>query len=393
MPTAGGPNTLGESNLVFAYDTGDVENSYKGEPTVNVFPDPKILNGTSGWGISNATGGTTTVDTGRNGGQSIKVTVASGGDQYQYRSYGYGVNKGGSTFTYSAYIKTSGIVGTGVGMSTYWFDINGSFIFTNLTASTRVTGNENWTRVTATSTAPAGTYYVVAIFYPVDKNGLGTYWITDVQIEEKSHVTPFTIGTRSATQGLLPVIGNSTLDLTNMSFDSSAKMTFDGTDDYISCGTLSFNFSQGITVEAVANFTNVGAWQRIIDFGNGSASNNILLARYGSTDNLYFEIYNGSSSTSINTSGGILNSQLCHYVVTVNGAIAYVYRNGVLLNSGTFATVPTTVSRTNCYIGKSNWADYYYQGIIPITKLYNRALTALEVKQNYQQYKTRFNLS
>jgi hypothetical protein len=200
-------------------------------------------------------------------------------------------------------------------------------------------------------------------------------------------------GTRSATQGLLPVIGNSTIDLTNMSFDSSAKMTFDGTNDYVSCGTLLLNFSQGITVEAIANFTNVGAWQRIMDFGNGSASNNILFSRYGSTDNLFFEIYNGASSTSINTSGGIVQNQLCHYVVTVNGAMAYVYRNGVLINSGTFATVPTTVSRTNCYIGKSNWADEYFQGQIPITKIYNRALTTQEVRQNYQQYKTRFNLS
>jgi hypothetical protein len=38
MSTSVGPNTLGESNLVFAYDTGDVSNSYKGEPTVNVLP-------------------------------------------------------------------------------------------------------------------------------------------------------------------------------------------------------------------------------------------------------------------------------------------------------------------------------------------------------------------
>ena len=30
---------------------------------------------------------------------------------------------------------------------------------------------------------------------------------------------------------------------------------------------------------------------------------------------------------------------------------------------------------------------------MPILKFYNRALTAQEVRQNYQQYKTRFNLS
>lgn len=42
MPTAGGPNTLGENNLVFAYDTGDVSNSYLGEPTANLIPSPGL---------------------------------------------------------------------------------------------------------------------------------------------------------------------------------------------------------------------------------------------------------------------------------------------------------------------------------------------------------------
>ena len=36
MPTAVGPDTFGEENLVFGYDLGDVVNSYKGEPTTNL---------------------------------------------------------------------------------------------------------------------------------------------------------------------------------------------------------------------------------------------------------------------------------------------------------------------------------------------------------------------
>jgi len=36
MPTSVGPNTFGEENLVFGYDTGDSVNSYKGEPTTNI---------------------------------------------------------------------------------------------------------------------------------------------------------------------------------------------------------------------------------------------------------------------------------------------------------------------------------------------------------------------
>jgi hypothetical protein len=41
----------------------------------------------------------------------------------------------------------------------------------------------------------------------------------------------------------------------------------------------------------------------------------------------------------------------------------------------------------------SDPAGAFFNGVIPITKIYNTALTTSEVQQNYQQYKTRFNLS
>jgi hypothetical protein len=383
MPVAGGPNTLGENNLVFAYDTGDVKNSYIGEPTVNIYS-------TDGFSFWQLDGNHTATRYTGNAPELITITsnydyhtiVTTGNWSSEANRALVWTNSGllqlSTQYAVSFYARVTSTSAANIGAAFYGNALPNTLALTN-----------QWQRFTVLTSTTA-TYIP---FEFGSKSGAITFQVAGIQYEAKTHSTPYVNGTRSATQGLLPVIGNSTIDLTNMSFDSSAKMTFDGTNDYVSCGTLLLNFSQGITVEAIANFTNVGAWQRIMDFGNGSASNNILFSRYGSTDNLFFEIYNGASSTSINTSGGIVQNQLCHYVVTVNGAMAYVYRNGVLINSGTFATVPTTVSRTNCYIGKSNWADEYFQGQIPITKIYNRALTTQEVRQNYQQYKTRFNLS
>jgi hypothetical protein len=37
------------------------------------------------------------------------------------------------------------------------------------------------------------------------------------------------------------------------------------------------------------------------------------------------------------------------------------------------------------------WYPFY--GDIPVAKVYNRALSAAEVQQNYSKYKSRFNLS
>jgi len=52
MPSSAGPNTAGESNLVFAYDLGDAVNSYKGEPTTNTVRYSNNVTG-SNYGYNN----------------------------------------------------------------------------------------------------------------------------------------------------------------------------------------------------------------------------------------------------------------------------------------------------------------------------------------------------
>ncbi len=65
-------------------------------------------------------------------------------------------------------------------------------------------------------------------------SGLNDYfYYKEFQAEAKSHPTQFTTGTRSNTQGLLDIAGRSEVNLLNVSFDSNAQMTFDGTNDGI----------------------------------------------------------------------------------------------------------------------------------------------------------------
>ena len=79
-------------------------------------------------------------------------------------------------------------------------------------------------------------------------NAIGsTIYMTGLQVEENGHPTQLTAGTRSVSGSLLDLTGNSTIDLTNVSFDSNAQMTFDGTSDYIDLGDNSlFDFDNGI---------------------------------------------------------------------------------------------------------------------------------------------------
>ena len=59
-----------------------------------------------------------------------------------------------------------------------------------------------------------------------------------------------------------------------------------------------------------------------------------------------------------------------------------LFKNGQLVGTGT--TSPTTVTRTNNYIGRSNWsADDYYQGYMDDIRLYNYNLSDADVLALY----------
>jgi D-arabinan exo alpha-(1,3)/(1,5)-arabinofuranosidase (non-reducing end) len=139
--------------------------------------------------------------------------------------------------------------------------------------------------------------------------------------------------------------------------------------------------TNGMTVALWANPTAEGAganWDRFIDLGNGAASDNILLARNGTSSRLTFEVYNGGSSGGkVNSPDGTLVlSQWQHLAATLDpwGNVA-LYKNGVLLTNGTTG-VPGLVTRTRNFLGLSNWSgDDHYAGRMDDVRIYNRVLS------------------
>jgi hypothetical protein len=202
--------------------------------------------------------------------------------------------------------------------------------------------------------------------------------------------------TRTATNCLFNLNGGNSYDITNMTVNSAGDMSFAASSsNYIPLGTGFANFTTGITGEFWASFTSTSyTWERLMDFGTGQAANNIIFCRYANTNNLFLELYgSGSSLVSFQATNAITNGSVAHYAFTMNGTTAVVYKNGIPHTSTTTSQLPTNVTRTNCWIGRSNWAgDSYFQGNIPIINLYNRALTPSEILQNYNATKSRFRL-
>ena len=405
MAVANGFGKVVTSGSVFMYDTGDTVNSYIGEPTTNIFKHY----GTTGQGsaANNAVNFDVQGTTGfiRLGyGQTFGgYTIQPNDVVYRYDLGGYGCHYHGNdvsipsgrsvTFTFDFYVSPGAAsypitnflanieTGTGTGMS--------------VGAPNNLTGV--WQTVSVTTGPSTSSGNIRMLLYPGACGGAlagdGYVLYKNPQVELLPHKTPFTQTSRSVTGSLLPLVSNSTLNLSNVSFDSNAQIVFDGTDDVIPLSP-SIIPSNEITVEFICTNTNPGANTSIIAGGAGQQDFNIHLP-WGDT-NVYWDfgrpfnrIY---KATTLAERTGVH-----HWVFTKNPStgIMNIYLDGALWHTGTGLT-STTPSLTQVSLGAYNSGGgpgLYYTGTIPIAKIYTREISPSEVTQNYNKYKTRFNLS
>lgn len=195
--------------------------------------------------------------------------------------------------------------------------------------------------------------------------------------------------TLSNTEALLDLTGNSTIDLTNVSFNSNAQMTFDGTDDYVNLGDESaWDFGQNGTLEVMVKPTNSTGNNRIWCIDNNS--NNLDAYLNSSGYNVY--MHGGL----VGTTTPLTQNQWNHLTVTYSGGTIQIYINGVAgtmtgTTTGYNITNPSS-NNSNLYIGRYRLSGYNLQGDVDLFKIYSRALTASEITANYNAIKGRFNI-
>jgi hypothetical protein len=154
-------------------------------------------------------------------------------------------------------------------------------------------------------------------------------------------------------------------------------LSFNGSSDYVTAEYATYGFTE------LDNFT-ISAW---IYPRSVSGYRNIAGGSYG--DYRFIQVddaaifYLDSNNLSIN-SGSVLAVNNWYHVVAVysNSKTAYVYVNGALKNSGNEATLDWD-SGAKFRIGRPFDNTYYFDGIIDDVRVYNRALSADEVKRLY----------
>lgn len=220
--------------------------------------------------------------------------------------------------------------------------------------------------------------------------------IEDFQVEfNKGYATPFVNGTRAgivrdqSTQGNdAPLALANTPKWVEGGMVGKGCYEFDGVNDYIDISSKikDIRFDRGFTLSCWAFPTIVSSWARFLDIGVGQQNNNIVFSRYSTTNQLFFEVKNGTSSGTVISGGSIPLNSWSFLTVTVSESMSTVlYINGVQVATGT-STSPQNVSRSSSFIAKSNWSwDSFYKGQIDDVRIYTTALSAEEVKELYQQ--------
>jgi len=172
-----------------------------------------------------------------------------------------------------------------------------------------------------------------------------------------------------------------------VSITDSAGKAFSSTNTapaYASLPDLGLGQYAGFTVQAWFNASNISsAWQRIIDLGNGSPSDNIVLGVNGSQ--IEISLYNGSTGNTYAAGPTLASNTWYQVTAVVNGTTATLYLNGQQV--GTTSSLPQlrNVARPNNYWGADWGATPKWQGQQDELRFWNRALTASEIQGNWNQ--------
>jgi hypothetical protein len=187
----------------------------------------------------------------------------------------------------------------------------------------------------------------------------------------KSYVsgsTRWTDVSRGGNSGTLINMGN-----TGYTSSNGGSLVFDGTNDYV----LMTNkpTPTQFSILSWVNIGNVNSGYRTIYADNvkGLWLNNRVIN--------YYPVHTGLNTLNIN--------QWYLITITYNGSLVISYINGILDKSVNATTgLPSTVSTS---IGGHDNIEFF-NGNISNVQIYNRALSAAEVLQNYNALKGRYNL-
>lgn len=399
-------SSIVRDGLVFYYDSANVQKSWNGAPATNLFTETNLINWTKTATVTLSSFttpfGNPSYSVNDNNTSSYlrisrPITVANDSSSYTLglfvrKTYGAtsarlgfnsGFNTGGTTVAYNQRFNSD------TGVATHGTVIDyGDWWYWYFTITNNGTGNTNLYCDFYPATGPYNSSDAVT--------ATGTAIIGEMMLVAGSTAVRFVNGTRSSTQAILDMTNTRTITSTNLTYASNNTFSFDGSTSY-----LTTPYTQTLP----NNFT-VEAWVYPTQHSSDTNIGNIILMCYGGYNGWIFSL-RGTTSTlqlshhnfnisatsyNVEYGTGLSLNTWYHVAATDDGTTVRLYVNGSQVASGSSAVSTTNGTMTlniGAWPGASN---VYFKGQIPVSKIYTKALSALEIAQNFNALRGRYGI-
>jgi hypothetical protein len=367
------PTTV-TSGLVFNYDMSSIR-SFKGPPTTNLVSNAATMSGFSNYG---------------SGPVSTFVT--------EFGTTGWRMNSAGSwngtltgitipttgTYTFSAWYRYWGGSDNNNGATCYVSGWGGG----DSAATIDKSKIGQWQRISITLNVTTASCTLYLISYGGTNGADNSTWdVTMPQVEAGSFATPWVDVVRPNTQSVMDLTNNNTITANSLTYASDNTFSFNGSNDKLTLGTNTLiSGAQDYTIDAVFRTSAAGSVDYI--FGNYGVS-------AGAGGGLEYYVYqnrlnnyisgNSQSLTNLNANQWYISS------VVRNGTTITHYLNGQPDGSNSLGASIATVNPFTIGNGH-DYTSEAFGGTIAAVKVYNRALTAAEVQQNFAALRVRFGI-
>ena len=198
-------------------------------------------------------------------------------------------------------------------------------------------------------------------------------------------------GSGTTTTSLVSSNIGSLINGVGFSSDNGGTFTFDGVNDFISFDTTLTFSSANLTSVAWVKLDSYLSQNSTIGFSPDSGTTGFRIYSISATSlGVWTRNGTGGGVTAIETTNGIPLNEWVQITFVLNGTNGKFYKNGIQILTGTFTQTPNALSSAPVWLSRYSGGGYVVDGKTANALLYNRALTAAEVLQNYNAQKNRF---
>jgi len=240
---------------------------------------------------------------------------------------------------------------------------------------------------------------VKSLTFGVEGSGAGTLFVDDIRLYAAA---PEVVGaTDPGSTGLVALYkmddnvqdssgknyhGTLTGDVGYGDGFAGKALNFNGSSTFVALpigplvGTLS-----DVTIASHVSFNGgAGSWQRIFDFGTDTTTYMFLSPRQATAGSIRFAIRTAAVAEQIVDSAAAMPTGWHHAAISIDSKTMTMklYLDGEQVGTGTTTLLPKDLGNTTQnWLGRSQWtADAYFSGMLDEFRIYNRVLSASEVR-------------